>query len=725
MLTRDKARTTRCRWLLSASTLIVVAVALSGTALAGGGGLETTLRGVVALVWGDGPPTAPEARGPFAVLTDEGGTRAELVLDEATVRAVGGLRALDRRRVEVAGAIAGVRSRLAPVTVAVRELRLLDEPAAPSAVTGSQPWVTIMCRFSDIATEPNDLAYFQGMYGSSFPGLDHYWREVSYSYANVLGSNAYGWFTLPHARSYYIPSDSANLDALFTDCTGVADPMVNFSPYVGINMMFNADLDCCAWGGGRYATLDGVYKLWRVTWEPPWGYQAISVISHEMGHGFGLPHSDWGGGGDTYDNSWDVMSNAWAGSGTDSTYGHYAQQTISYHKDLLGWLRTPEKVNVASGQSMSVRLERLGYPGFPIAKTVKVPVGASTTHFYTVEARQRKGYDIQIPGAATIIHEVDTTRASDAWVQGTDGGMGSAWTPGEVYRDATNNIGVAVTAATSSGSGYAVAVGNNVSLATSFPALDAHGATGTSSNLNGVFEPGETVQLETAWTNVSASSIAGVTGSGSSFGGPVGATYSVPDLSASYGTIASGATGACYTQSNCYQLQVSNPATRPATHWDATFTESVTGGISRARTMHIGNSFTDVPTSHWAYRFVETLLHSGLTSGCATGQYCPGNSVTRWEMAVFIATAMAGSGAAVPTSGTIPGYGSYNCTTGGTSLFTDVPPTDGGCKSVHFIATQGVTAGCATGQYCPTNPVTRAEMAVFLSTAFGFQLYAP
>ena len=63
--------------------------------------------------------------------------------------------------------------------------------------------------------------------------------------------------------------------------------------YDGINMMFNSNFDNgYAWGGARYMTLDGETKLWRTTWEPPWAYHSISVIAHEMGHGFGLPHSD-------------------------------------------------------------------------------------------------------------------------------------------------------------------------------------------------------------------------------------------------------------------------------------------------------------------------------------------------------------------------------------------------------------------------------------------------
>lgn len=683
----------------------------------GTGGLQTSLTGTVALVWGDGPPEKGDAVGPFAILTDDSGTSAELLFDESTLRTVGGLLALDRKRIEIKGAVLPSASRRAPITVGVQALRLLDSPAAPTAVLGAQPWVSIMCKFQDVAAEPRNLAYFQGMYTSAFPGLDHYWREVSHSNISVAGSTAYGWFTLPHPRSHYIGT-SANLTALFNDCTGVADPSVNFAPFVGINLMFNDNLDGYAWGGGRWATLDGVTRLWYVTWEPPWGYNSISVMSHEMGHGFGLPHSNFNGGS-PYDNSWDVMSDSWAGSGTHATYGHYAQHTISHHKNFLGWLRLPEKRTVGVGQSTSVRLERLGFPGFAITKMVTIPVGGSSSNFYTVEARQRQGYDVQVPGDATIIHHVDTSRQEPAWVMGTNGGMGAAWAPGSLFRDAANSIGVAVTSTTSSASGYAVAVANGPSLAASFPSIDSQAAAGTTSNLNGILEPGERVQFVPAWTNVTTSSIAGVTGSSGGFAGPAGASYSVPDSTASYGTLASGSTADCSAQGNCYQLQVSNPATRPATHWDATFTENLSGGITRSWTLHIGNSFTDVPTSFWAYRFVETLLHSGLTAGCSATQYCPASPVNRWQMAVFLATALAGSGSAVPVSGTVSGMGSYNCITGGTSVFTDVPPSDGGCKFIHYIAAFGITAGCGANIYCPSDSVTRWQMAVFLSVAMS------
>jgi len=68
----------------------------------------------------------------------------------------------------------------------------------------------------------------------------------------------------------------------------------------------------------------------------------------------------------------------------------------------------------------------------------------------------------------------------------------------------------------------------------------------------------------------------------------------------------------------------------------------------------------------------------------------------------------------VPVSGMVNGK-AYNCVAGGTSLFTDVSPTDVFCKSVHFLAAENVTTGCSAGLYCPADLVSRAEMAIFIA----------
>jgi hypothetical protein len=51
-------------------------------------------------------------------------------------------------------------------------------------------------------------------------------------------------------------------------------------------------------------------------------------------------------------------------------------------------------------------------------------------------------------------------------------------------------------------------------------------------------------------------------------------------------------------------------------------------------------TFTDVPTTHPFFRFVEALFASGITAGCGSGNFCPNDPVTRGQMAVFLAAAL-------------------------------------------------------------------------------------
>jgi hypothetical protein len=53
-------------------------------------------------------------------------------------------------------------------------------------------------------------------------------------------------------------------------------------------------------------------------------------------------------------------------------------------------------------------------------------------------------------------------------------------------------------------------------------------------------------------------------------------------------------------------------------------------------------SFNDVPTTHPFFQFVEALKASGITGGCSASPplYCPNGSLTRGQMAVFLAKAL-------------------------------------------------------------------------------------
>ena len=49
----------------------------------------------------------------------------------------------------------------------------------------------------------------------------------------------------------------------------------------------------------------------------------------------------------------------------------------------------------------------------------------------------------------------------------------------------------------------------------------------------------------------------------------------------------------------------------------------------------------------------------------------------------------------------------------------DVPTSHPVFRFVEAMAASGLTGGCAPGSFCPDNPVTRGQMAVFLSVALG------
>lgn len=54
-----------------------------------------------------------------------------------------------------------------------------------------------------------------------------------------------------------------------------------------------------------------------------------------------------------------------------------------------------------------------------------------------------------------------------------------------------------------------------------------------------------------------------------------------------------------------------------------------------------------------------------------------------------------------------------------TATFADVPTSHPFFQYVEALAASGITGGCGGGNFCPSNPLTRGQMAVFLSKALG------
>jgi S-layer homology domain len=54
-----------------------------------------------------------------------------------------------------------------------------------------------------------------------------------------------------------------------------------------------------------------------------------------------------------------------------------------------------------------------------------------------------------------------------------------------------------------------------------------------------------------------------------------------------------------------------------------------------------------------------------------------------------------------------------------TPTFGDVPGSHPFYQFIEALASSGITGGCGGGNFCPDNPLTRGQMAVFLSKALG------
>lgn len=478
----------------------LLACAAFGWADAGAAQAQSIEQGILQLEWGDPARPAPgRARlAPRfnAYLVKDDGSRT--VLDPVQARrAAGDLYMLAHRRVAVAFAAPDAAKSTArgidavvPVDPTTRSAPVQAPGArvmAGAPVGGSTRWVTLMCKFSDIGTEQKTQAFFQSQYGDSVGQLGHYWREVSYNKINLTGSSAHGWFTLPQPRSYYISQkdggDKADLKKLFADCAGAADATVDFTTVEGVNMMFNGDLDGYAWGGGTCAPLEGQNNFCtRATWNPPWSFNNLAPLAHEMGHGYGLPHSDNSDGdGDTYDNPWDVMSDAWYNAVSDAAYGVRPKHINIFQRYRLGWVDGARQQVIVLGD-LTTREIALDYAHLAASGNVQMLVLSLSpqadpyaTVVYTLEARKREGaYEGALAGDAVIIHRVQTSGAAysmDADVPPANraNNEGSMFKVGERWLTPEGSHAVTVNAQTASG--FVVTVGPARAMSRPLPAL--------------------------------------------------------------------------------------------------------------------------------------------------------------------------------------------------------------------------------------------------------------
>ncbi len=113
-------------------------------------------------------------------------------------------------------------------------------------------------------------------------------------------------------------------------------------------------------------------------------------------------------------------------------------------------------------------------------------------------------------------------------------------------------------------------------------------------------------------------------------------------------------------------------------------------------------SFLDVPADHWAVQEIEAAKAADLVKGYEDYTYHPATAVTRDQMAVYLARAVAGGDANVPPGPVQP-------------TFPDVPATHWAYRYVEYAYDEEIVEGYPEGVYGPEQELDRGQMAAFVA----------
>ena len=187
--------------------------------------------------------------------------------------------------------------------------------------------------------------------------------------------------------------------------------------------------------------------------------------------------------------------------------------------------------------------------------------------------------------------------------------------------------------------------------------------------------------------------------SGPAAGGTV-FTGSGTDLAAPATVTVGGIAATGVSVPSSTSLQATAPALAAGTVNDVVVTTP--DGTSGTLVKGWVSDFLDVPAAHTFHAYVTTLVSNAVAAGIGNGLYGVDQATLRQQMAVFLLKASRGVCFTPPPC---------------TGVFTDVPCSNPFAPWIERLAAEGITGGCGGSNYCPSQPVRRDQMAVFLMKA--------
>lgn len=501
-----------------------------------------------------------------------------------------------------------------------------NTPVAMAIKTGTMKNLVVLVQFPDkLATHTaaeytnlfNQIGYTtDGASGS----VKDFYNEVSRNRLNV-DSVVADWVTVSQNYSYYGANDTDGNDQRPREMVQEALALLEARGFD----FSQCDADGDGWvdgltiihaGGGEEYTGNNANYIWSHQWqltttitydgksmlkyhtEPErrgwdsdlstWGITRIGVICHETGHFLGLP--------DLYDTTYaSAGAGAFclmAGGSWNGDIGSLPAHPSIYCKQLLEWV-TPT-IASSTGVYALPRIE-------DDTQALRINGNWPSTQYLLIENRQGYGFDAGLPGVhrGLLVWHIDKTRTSndnasrymvDLEEAGGTQDLQQNTNPladgddTDYYRSGNNTHFTDATSPNNlsyEGTPLAVniidvsATGNNMTLILqdtspdpSLMLLSSTHADIDGGNRNGLIDPGESIYLTVAWTNIGASAASNI--SATIIGGTPGIT--VLQSSASYPTI-----NASHVATNntpfVYRVAKTVPAGTPIT-----FTNVITAG---------------------------------------------------------------------------------------------------------------------------------------------------
>ncbi len=352
--------------------------------------------------------------------------------------------------------------------------------SSAAALSGKQPIVVVLCKFTDSTNEPQPVQYFQDLFsetGAGKQGVFDYWKDVSYGNLDLTGTLVKGWYTVPMTLAQWQALAGKQRDKIIDNCASMAiNDLKNinktFNDFAGVVVVTNQTGLSEDLFGGVGITIGGqAYNIgfMDTEWDQP-----LTGILHESGHLVRLIHSRLLSTPNAdYGDCYDIMSQYSCGYQTSA----YSYQGIGgpgltaalVDGQTQGWLPGGRGLTFNNGSCAQQVLElaALDHAQASGYLAARIPAarqfGATTSDYYYVELRHQDRWDSGIPQDAVLVH----LRGQDGrsyWVdQAPQGALFSGSSPallvGSEYVDAAYSTYVAVNKIDPSGPSALVTLG--------------------------------------------------------------------------------------------------------------------------------------------------------------------------------------------------------------------------------------------------------------------------